>query len=1181
MKKILLHTLLAAAFCLPAQAQQERMFTSDDVLSSNNITDILQDRYGFVWISTRDGLNCYDANQMAVFHKGDASGLHDNGVTRLALDTDSTLLIGTAVGVQTHDYGTYQFHDIPLIDIYGKKGTAYVTSIKRLPPTGIIITTSGHGIFIIKKGTREARQLDIDCGEFVNDAHITADGRLWVASTDIGLAMYEKGSKKYSHLFFSSGVERNMLSQVFTDKKGNLYVGTFNNGVYRYRNGQFEHIEATAGMDISSVNLLNDARIMLACDGQGAQILNPDDGTVRQVENASPFIDLRKAKVHTTMQDREGGLWIGIFQKGLVYRRMTVSGFKYVGHLSMDHNTIGSNLVQTVRRAHDGTIWVGTDQDGLYAIDGEGNQKKHYTNVPKTVMAVAEDGQGMIWIGSWMEGAGMLNPKTGQYTPLHLPADVSRNIMCAVSDQDTRVWFGTLGSGVLEYNTKAKTLTRYSHDNGSVKLYNDYIQTLSLSNDQQRLYIGMSNGLCCLNTRNDKMLKHNGEETLLLQRGICAVRELAGGEIWAGTTQGLALLSEKDTIFTIADGLPNDAVRSVEFDQRGGLWVSTNKGLSFFDLKTYSFVNYSVNDGIQGNEFSTNASFQHDGQFVFGGCNGLTLFYPDSMKRQQTKSFDVVITDMTARERVVTKGMRTCVYTSLDTTLMDTKRITLGHSDNSFSISFSARHFADPGQVIYEYRLNEGQWTALPQGTYKVNFSNMPTGHYRMQMRARIGRNTSSTREVLIRVMPPFYLTWVAKIIYALLAILAVWLLRKRYKRKQQEKALMRQQAYEAELNEAKIQFFMNVSHDIRTPMTLIVSPLKHLITTDKNPERQKQYKLMERNSDRILSLINQLLDLRKIDKGMMMMNFQDTDIVNHINNGRQLFEFQAKESNINFKFIHDTEKCVIETDPDAFEKIMMNVTGNAFKHTPEGGDITITLHNEGDKARIEVFNTGSHIAESELERIFDRFYQVANSGSAFAGTGVGLNLVRSIVNLHKGKIWAENSSNPQGCRFIITLPKRQHPEEAVSKPEQTKTAAPAQTAAVADVEEIEEDFKPVIVIAEDDKDIREYLAVELKDKYKVCTYPDGKEAWENIGNDRPDLLITDLMMPVMNGLELITKVRGSKYRNIPILMLTAKGNEEDILKGIETGADIYITKPFSTDVLKATINHCIERVIN
>lgn len=503
-------------------------------------------------------------------------------------------------------------------------------------------------------------------------------------------------------------------------------------------------------------------------------------------------------------------------------------------------------------------------------------------------------------------------------------------------------------------------------------------------------------------------------------------------------------------------------------------------------------------------------------------------------------------------------------------------------------------------QISYAYSINGEEWRTAPFGQNELAFTHLSPGNYKFRIKAVCNGYETPVKEFTIIVHPAWYASIWAKLVYLFILIGLLMLYLRHRKRQMEDQLILQQHIHAEEMGEAKIKFFMNISHEIRTPLTLIITPLLSLIKEDKEPHRLGIYEIIRKNSERILHLINQMMDLRKIDKGQMVMHMCETDMVAFVTEGYELFRQQAMTKNIDFEYQHDAETLPVWIDRNNFDKVITNILSNAFKFTPSGGHVLLSLTHTGHHAYISVKDSGIGIPKDKLETIFQRFYQSASDpNDRNIGTGIGLDLTRSLVELHYGSISARNNEGEKGSKFdhgsefLIRIPLgKEHlkPEEIVEEQkveeEQTQELANIQQMEQEEME-TENDFsnapaaslqtnkgtKSEIVIVEDEEDIQEYLKTQLSDDFKVRTYPNGKVALSEILKKKPDLIISDIMMPEMDGNTLCTKLKTNINTNdVPIILLTAKSREEDQLEGLETGADAYILKPFNMDILRRTI---------
>lgn len=533
-------------------------------------------------------------------------------------------------------------------------------------------------------------------------------------------------------------------------------------------------------------------------------------------------------------------------------------------------------------------------------------------------------------------------------------------------------------------------------------------------------------------------------------------------------------------------------------------------------------------------------------------------------------------------------------YPVIDSDIFNTKEINLAHYDNSFYIEFATDNFIVPQSYVYS--MNNGTWNSLPKGTSRVSFSNLPVGKYEFKIKAINGSAESEIKTIFIHNSTIAWIIYLA--IIGSIAAVFIHQAKEKYRVRQE----MLKHKHLEEINEAKLQFFINISHEIRTPMSLIISPLQKLISTDNDAERQKSYSLIERNAQRILNLINQLMDIRKIDKNQMKLSFTEVELIGFINNIKDTFAYQATSKNAQLNLITQLDSLKVWLDPNNFDKVIFNLLSNALKHIQNEGKINIyinSVHNSEEEAplnncaEIIIEDNGTGIKESEMTRIFERFYQISDDRSRSKGTGIGLHLSMSLVKMHHGTITVKNNDNQPGCSFIIHIPLgRAHLSAEDIAPETSENTALTSSEDNAfqhiplHLEENEggDDNgkklprkKHSVLIVEDEDDIRNYLLTELSNYFRVLSCSNGKEALEIIMSHMPNLVLSDIMMPEINGITLLKKLKQNiKTNHIPVILLTAKNSEKDYIEGLSLGADAYIAKPFNLEILITTIENLI-----
>ena len=961
---------------------------------------------------------------------------------------------------------------------------------------------------------------------------------------------------------------------------------------------------------------LVDGQLLVGTDGQGLKLYNPikkqlEDYTI----NTAPM-DFSEGKIHTILEDKDKNLWLGLFQKGIVLIPKQSNPFEYYGSKSTYYNPIGQGCVMSIFQDSNQHLWIGADNEGIYELDAEGGCLRHYQpgssshSVANTIMCIYEDSEKNLWLGSYTRGIAKLNRKTG-VCDYSLPVD-NEKILSITEDKQKNLYIGTLGSGFYQYNLQTGSLKHYESakdETGDLKrneLVNDWINYI-FCDSEGFIWLGHYKGVSCFNPLTGSFINYRQVNTLISGCVGYAIQEDYSGNIWAGTTDGLYCFNKKTEElkrFTTADGLSNNVICGLCEDSRHDIWLSTYMGISKYDVKNNRFVNYYSGDGLQGNEF-THGAFYKDkkGKIYFGGINGVTYFSPERIG-SVSKETNVWVTDFYVFNHPIHKNSLSGGEPVIDTSVQDANQFRLSYKDNTFSIVFSTLQYNNPEQISYQYKVDElgSQWLSTEPGVNRVTYNNLPPGQYTFQVRALNYGNYSETRTVKILITPPWYQTWWAYCVYITLAgLLVLGIVNYILSRMRHRREIMKREHAE-QLNEAKLQFFINISHEIRTPMTLIINPLEKLLADKRDGELHKTYLMIYRNAQRILRLINQLMDVRKLDKGQMFMKFRETDMVGFIADLMQTFEYMARKKNIRFVFKHEMPQLKVWIDLNNFDKVLMNILSNAFKYTPDGGEVQVSLSTGRDITRrdalrdyfeIVITDSGIGIDRNKIERIFERFYQIDNdvTKSNF-GTGIGLHLSRSLVQLHHGIIFAENREDAPGSRFIIRIPlgsAHLRTDELETVDADTVMFHTVDKPVLAKLEEelMMEEEEPQtgtkaktrlrILVVEDEIEIKAYLKSELSDEYKVETCNNGKEAYDLILRDTPDLVISDVMMPEMDGLALCRKIKqNTNVNHVPIILLTARSKPEDTLEGMETGADAYMVKPFNTELLKRTIANLI-----
>ena len=1207
----LIITMMICLFSIQAWAQSGKFFNTDNQLSSNLATQVFQDKSGFIWIATRNGLNTYDGYNITVTKKDMSNfpGLNSNYINSIAQDEKEHILLGTNNSLL--EFTGSEFLKIPMLDSKGEELATYVKQVYPLKNKDVAVATSGYGIMLKKQDAQECHAMKGEVEKLKHIHKLLEDkrGRLWIIAEDGRLYRKETNGKITSYFAGTEGVSAQDIQQ---DALGNIYLASKNQGVYLLRAGSnvFTRISNIGNLPIDNIYISRNNKLYIGSDGLGIYVYDPQTGFLQDNPLFSRLVNLAKSKVTSIIEDNQGNIWVSMLQKGVFMQNNIQNDFNYMGFRLGSRNVIGENCVTSLSINQGNQVWVGTDKDGLYLFDiASRTVKGHFLN-QTTVLTLCKDQQGRTWVGTYTDGLGYLDA-AGSFHPVDLGIGKSVGIFDIKQDPQGNIWIATMGEGLFclqKDGSRRNYKAKYGADN-NIKVNsipNDYLIKLCFSKDGSRVYVATSVGLACLDRkRNSWTSTFRGINCLNKNSFSHCVFVDSKDHVWYGTEDGAFCFDFRKGIepkrYSTAQGLTDNGVASITEDNKGKIWLGTNSGLNMLNPKDGSIIRFYTESGLQSNEFSDASvcTTQDKKVILMGGSGGLNWFQADRVKQHPWQA-KVVISGFVVNNKVVTPGMQSGSYTITDGWITVAREFNLSHDDNTFSLQLSTLTYNNVEQIRYAYSINGDAWRTVPAGQNELAFSHMAPGSYKYRIKAICNGYETPVKEFTITIHPAWYASIWAKLFYLLLFIAAIMLYLRHRKHQMEDQLILQQHIHAEEMGEAKIKFFMNISHEIRTPLTLIITPLLSLIKEDKEPHRQGIYEIIRKNSERILHLINQMMDLRKIDKGQMVMHMCETDMVAFVNEGYELFRQQAMTKNIDFEYQHDAETLPVWIDRNNFDKVITNILSNAFKFTPSGGHVLLSLTHTGHHAYISVKDSGIGIPKDKLETIFQRFYQSASDpNDRNIGTGIGLDLTRSLVELHYGSISARNNEGEKGSKFdhgsefLIRIPLgKDHlkPEEIVEEQkveeEQTQELANIQQMEQEEME-TEKDFnnapaaslqtnkgtKSEIVIVEDEEDIQEYLKAQLSDDFKVRTYPNGKVALSEILKKKPDLIISDIMMPEMDGNTLCTKLKTNINTNdVPIILLTAKSREEDQLEGLETGADAYILKPFNMDILRRTI---------
>lgn len=1177
--------------------------TVNDGLSQNSILCIAQDARGFMWFGTRFGLNRYDAKRVTPYKKtGQPGSILNNYVLSLLPDSKGNLWVGTRGGLNRYLPEQDKFEEIPF-DSNPSVRNKYVHCLLETPDKKIWAAVNNKIYIIDDPGKPVLRPFPLE----VNPAVVRIIFRdrkdnIWVG-TEKGLVKFSWQMHHYVRSRFIGDKEdpqdlRNEAVYGIVEEGDNIWIGMLNGGLYRLdqRNGNYEHFAHEKNRN----SLINDHIRKLLLDGrgnlwigtqEGISILNLNSGEFTSYSN-NPLNDnsLSHNSVHSLYKDRSGAVWIGTFFGGVNSYIPLHTDFNICSNKT-PLCKLNNNVISSIIEDNNGNLCIGTEGGGLNVINKQTGDVSYLTNDlhnsgsigSNLVKTIYKDADGKIWIGTHGGGINLLQTSGNTYSfkkyaySGSLPENPGLEISCISEDSKGLLWVGT----------EIKGLKPFIKRNGVFVYDSNYaavlrpLATASINclyeTSGKKLWIGTSSGLYILDNKELQLIADTRSQY------INCITEDRNHSIWIGTdNEGLlqySLDGTRSLAYLATDGLADNNVSGILCDEQNCLWISTGNGLNKFNQQTKTFSTYNKYDGLAGNAFNYKACYKAtDGKMYFGGYDGLTSFYPSSI---QSNNVAPAITFSTLS--VGGSPIRPSRNGILERSMEFTTRIKLNYDQNIFSVGFSVLNFIKPAKNQYAYKLegldNSWIYTSAPE----ANFANLPPGTYTLSVKGSNNDGVWSNPSSLeIIILPPFWKTWWAYVIYAILLLTAIFLitrflyLRELYKRNTQ-------------LTQLKLNFFTNISHEIRTHLSLILGPAERLIKSSSDrPDDKAKLQTIKSNSESLLQLMNELLDFRKAETGHLPLHVSGNNLIAFTDVVYTSFLEAAAAKEIRLHFHYSKESIELWFDKEQMEKVLFNLLSNAIKFTPKNGSIDLKVEEDDNDVTLSVSNSGDGIAEESLPRLFDNYFQDSNGGQQHSGYGIGLALSRSIIDLHGGSIRVSSTPDSGVGNFITCFSIKIKKGNSHFTAEQLTT--PGKSPAMQRMPEVitQQDAvnyhengsghpKETVLIVEDNKAIRLLIKEALQQYYITMESPDGLTGWNDALEHIPDLIISDVMMPGMDGFTLCAKLKSDiRTSHIPVILLTAKNTIENQISGLQTGADIYLTKPFSAEVLELQVRNLL-----
>jgi ligand-binding sensor domain-containing protein/signal transduction histidine kinase/DNA-binding response OmpR family regulator len=1219
-------------------------------LSHQIVHAIIKDSYGYLWFGTQDGLNKFDGSNFVVYENSpnDSNSLIHNSIHALIEDKYKNLWIGTSQGLNLYNREKDNFINVDFIkNNVNHLNTTYVSALCADDEGKIWIGTFGNGInvydykhYVFSYYIHDTTNNNSVISQYITSLALDDENNIWIGTYD-GLDLFDRRTKSFRHIALpsrSNGLNNSYITSLYVDHLGDIWVGTQHEGLYKLLKKNdgygFTHYEHTGNPNSLSDNyvwsLCEDKKgnLWIGTDKGGLNCLNlkSDKLSCYRSEEGCPNT-LSSNSIWSLFVDDNNILWIGAYNKGINVFDEKYQKFELYQRNLFSKNTLPSNDVRSFAEDKQGDVWIGTDGGGICRFNPGTRQfiRLVMSTAGKTLLTkndvtqVICDSRENIWVGMWSGGVDRLDKNANRVKNFKtggIQGAGDNNVITLYEDKQKNIWAGTAGSGLFEYNPMQDRFVQITDNSDPLKLLNTAFVASILEDNDDDLWVGTLYGLVCIKKKHSGELSftrfyHSNKRGSISSDRIITIFEDSRKNLWFGTEDmGLNLYNRRDGTFTVfqkQDGLPNNSIKGILEDSHGNFWISTNKGISRFDPIAKTFRNYTQADGLNSDEFYKSCLKTKTGEFFFGGNKGFNVFYPDSIKNN-TLVPPVYLTDLKIFNKSVKIGEK---GSPLQKQISLTRKITLTHKQTSFVIEYAALNYTRSSRNQYVYMLKglDHEWNNAGHNR-TATYSNLSPGTYLFMVK---GSNNDGLFNPIpttleITVLPPYWQTKWAFAVYFLVFFSLLYAFVKlqmiRIKQLQVLRMERMKREKDEELNQLKMQFFTNVSHEFRTPLSLILSPLENIIFGGSlKSELKNQLTIIYKNADRLFRLVNELMDFIKAEDGSLKVAAQSGNIVSFSREISAYYLDAAQRRYIDYQFVAEDSEVEAWFDRDKIEKVLHNLLSNAFKFTPDKGKITLRLEKIrvddhsinpaapigelpfGDYMKISVTDNGSGISPVHISKVFDRFFQSLEEDKLYqTGTGIGLSLTKSLVELHHGKIWVTSEKWKETC-FTVLLPLGSahfNPDEMVSMSVGISVWHSHQAAFEPGQKEIKnrksQENLPLILVVEDNIELRNYIVSVLLVSYNVLEATNGKQGIEMVLEHLPDLIVSDIIMPEMSGIELCRKIKEEiSTSHIPVVLLTAKNAVESRLEGIETGADAYITKPFNVRILEATLKNLIE----
>ncbi len=1164
-------------------------------LSNSTVMSIVQDRNQMLWIATFDGLNRYDGYNFKVYHHKTSkkNSLLNDLLRVLFIDKQGELWIGSKDGLSHYISEKDNFDNF--VYTYPAKEIAQINAIIEYDDDKLLLGTDDGLLLFDKKNCVFEQFPMMRKGKTIIQCLTKQDDCIFIG-TDKGLYLYRISEHSYTNIH--KDLYDKKIQSILYQSKERIWIGTEGYGLFLLNlvTGELKNYKhkpedssSICSNYIRTLEIDSQFRLWIGTFNGLSLLANGDETFDNYSHNPMDEGSLSQNSIRSIFKDMQGGMWLGTYYGGLNYFHPLRNQFRHMQQNPYTR-TLNDKVLSCISEDDDGTLWIGTNDNGINVYNPQNNRFIYYNRSNNSLFTsnnikifLFSHDKKHIYVGTHAGGLLYMDKTTGRGKAIDIPSD---NVYALCYGLNEDVWIGTL-DGLFRYNEKTKETNKFERPTLNSK------QIFYLKVDSKnRLWIGgdRSLGMYELTTQKFKNYTSNEYYGTISNGAINSIMEDSQHVIWIATRGGLSRFSEKNDRFKTyskEDGLPNNVIYGIIEDDAGDLWISTNNGLGCFNTKTEHFRNYSDSDLLPFSQFNMYSFCKtSSGLIYFGGIDGLISFYPDLLMDNPFTAEPKII-----KIQISNKEISPFDETGiLNDNILNTKKIKLKPYQSNIGFEFVVSNYLSGKHNLFAYKLDglDKDWNYTSHNRF-VTYSNLQSGSYTFMVKAANsdGRWSDKQAHLTVVVLPDWWQTWWAVLLFSLVGLSVLYALYYfLHQRRLMEKQLVLEHMERdkmAEVNQMKMRFFINISHEFKTPLTLILSPLQEMLERTTNKWEASQLKFIEKNANKLMRLVNQLMDYRRAELGIFELKAQYTVPRNTVYETFSLFDKMARQRNIAYNLEYQPEDKEFLIDLNFLEIILSNLLSNAFKYTPENGTISVRVEEELNYLILEIEDTGCGISKEKLPFIFDRYYQIDDS---MMGSGIGLSLVKKLLDIHHGSVNVKSEID-RGSTFSIFFPQNEEEYEMteIDKSKDKHKAKQNNINFLIDSEPNEAiqvksslSFKGTLLIVEDNDDMLTYLNESLSESYKIINAKNGEEALKRVKENQIDLILTDVMMDKMDGIKLCKTIKQNiRTCHIPVIMLSAKSNISDQLKGLKVGADDYLSKPFTLSVLNAKIQNMLK----